>query len=122
MHCISPCPAVLCCAAVVHIVQGVPTVEAVSQALQELGPIPTSQITLLNEHLDAVRVGEEGKKLLKSRILQVRGLGWAEGVGGKGCGVCCCVHARPQTALALLVAGWHGDTESLCACLLSGHG
>jgi len=56
---------VLCC-------QGVPTVEAMQQALEELGPITTTQLNLLQEHLDVARIGDEGKKLLKSRMLQVR--------------------------------------------------
>lgn len=52
--------------------QGVPTVESVGQALAEMGPITTSQLSLLQEHLDVGRIGDEGKKLLKQRMLQVR--------------------------------------------------
>lgn len=51
--------------------KGVPTVEAMQQALEELGPITTTQLNLLQEHLDVARIGDEGKKLLKSRMLQV---------------------------------------------------
>lgn len=66
-------------------VQGVPTVESVAQALREMGPITVSQLSLLQEHLDVGRIGDEGKKLLKQRMLQVR--------------ACCC-------------AGWH---ETCCS-------
>lgn len=71
LHCVVllPCAA-LCCA----VWQGVPTVEGVRQALQQMGPLPVTQLSLLNVHLDAVRVGDEGKKLLKARILQVRSM------------------------------------------------
>jgi hypothetical protein len=36
-----------------------------------MGPITTSQLSLLQEHLDVARIGDEGKKLLKQRMLQV---------------------------------------------------
>lgn len=51
--------------------QGVPTQAAVLQALIELSPIPTTQLSLLQDFLDVGRIGDAGKKLLKARIMQV---------------------------------------------------
>jgi hypothetical protein len=67
-------------------VQGVPTVESVAQALHEMGPITTSQLSLLQEHLDVGRIGDEGKKLLKQRMLQVRAHCSAGVTPGRGLG------------------------------------
>lgn len=100
----------LCC-------QGVPTVEAMQQALEELGPITTTQLNLLQEHLDVARIGDEGKKLLKSRMLQVSGsLGCVDQPYSTspsdrallldGCsGRCFCTHHRPCSGSGLGRAG-----------------
>lgn len=79
--------------------QGVPTVESVGQALSEMGPITTSQLSLLQEHLDVGRIGDEGKKLLKQRMLQVRA-----GGGGRLGASCLCEW----------VDGWMGVCAKAC--------
>lgn len=70
-----------------------PTQASLAQALGELGPITTGQLSLLQDYLDVGRIGDAGKKLLKSRIMQV-GLCvcWNSNV----CVVCVCVVCGAQ--------------------------
>lgn len=44
-----------------------------------MGPVPTEQLQLLQERLNLVQIGNEGKTVFKKRLLQVAKVGIIDG-------------------------------------------
>lgn len=58
---------------------GVPTTDGIIQALTHMGPVPTEQLQLLQDRLNLAQIGNDGKTLLKRRLLQVAKVGVIDG-------------------------------------------
>jgi hypothetical protein len=54
--------------------------EGIVQALASIGPVPVTHLQLLQDKLNLAAIGNDGKTLLKNRLLQVAKVEMVDGV------------------------------------------